>query len=318
MTNHVAALDGGGTKTLGAFASRDGQVRYIHATSGCNPQDNPNWRIGLDAALAQFPRFVHLTLGLPGYGEVPALDTLLRHHIESYFGLASPCNTLTYLNDVELAFRSAFPLGGGVLVLSGTGSMAMAMDRSSIIRAGGWGDLFGDEGSAFWIGRMGLQLASQMRDGRLDDTGFADNLSAKLGINAAGGPFGLSSWAINTPHPRSKIAEVSIYINELYDEGDVTAQQILDAAAAQLVVHVKTVARLANLSVPFDWTYAGSAFRSQRLLSRVTQDLGRAPVSPQFDALGGGLWLAAKAAGWPVDAAWADRIRVGLGQKATG
>src|SRR2546430_4941765 len=33
-------------------------------------------------------------------------------------------------------------------------------------RAGGWGELFGDEGSAYWITREGLRLFSRMSDGR--------------------------------------------------------------------------------------------------------------------------------------------------------
>ena len=317
MTEFVAALDGGGTKTLGAYATRAGDVTYTRATSGCNAQDNAEWRIGLDAALAQFPQFSHATLGLPGYGEIASLDGLLRRHVDAYFGLTSPSSTMTLLNDVELAYRGAFPVGGGVLVLAGTGSMAMTSDAASIIRTGGWGDLFGDEGSAFWIGRLGLQLASQMRDGRLQDTGFADRLSAKLGIGQDDGFFGLSAWAIGQQHSRSAIANVSMYINALSDEGDVTAQAVLDAAAAQLALHVTTVARLARLPATFDWAHAGSAFRSHRLLDAVTQNLGKPSIPRQFDALGGGLWLAAQAAGWQVDTVWADRIRQGLDQKAT-
>ena len=317
MTEFVAALDGGGTKTIGAYATRAGDVTFTRTTSGCNAQDNPDWRNGLNAALAQFPKLSHATLGLPGFGEIASLDSLLRTHVDTYFGLTSSSNAMTLLNDVELAFRGAFPLGAGVLVLAGTGSMAMTSDGSSIIRTGGWGDLFGDEGSAFWIGRLGLQLASQMRDGRLADTGFADRLSAKLGIGQTDGLFGLSAWAIGQLHSRSAIANVSIYINELSGEGDVTSQTILDAAATQLTLHVTTVARLARLPSSFDWAHAGSVFRSQRLLDAVSQNLGKPPVAPQFDALGGGLWLAAQAAGWQVDSVWADRIRQGLGRKAT-
>ena len=221
------------------------------------------------------------------------------------------------MNDVELAFRGAFPDADGILVLSGTGSMAMGQGPQGLVRVGGWGDLFGDEGSAFWIGRIGLQRASQMRDGRIADTGFADRLSEKLQITAADGFFGLSVWANTHPHPRSAIAKVSLYINELSDEADATACAILDAAAAELVAHVHSVARRAHLQTPWRWTTAGSVFQSARMMQRVTELLDCPPVAPAFDALGGGLWLAATAAGWPVDAGWATRIRAGLGQKAT-
>lgn len=312
MTKHVGALDGGGTKTLGAIASRAGDVTYTAPLSGCNPQDNPDWQRVLGAALAQFPPCAHLTLGLPGYGEIPRLDAAVKD-----FASASPHKSLTCMNDVELAYRGAFPTGGGVLVLAGTGSMAMASDGTGIRRVGGWGDLFGDEGSAFWIGRRGLQWASQMRDGRREDTGFAGRLAVKLGIDLDDGPFGFSSWAQDSAHPRSRVAQVSICINDLSDEGDVAATNVLRAAAEQLANHASAVARLASLPRPWQWTYAGSVFRSTTLLRRVADLIGPSPVAPQMDALGGGLWLSAKAAGWPVDAHWAARVKAGLDRKTT-
>lgn len=317
MTDYVAAFDGGGTKTLGAFASREGNVRLTQLAAGCNPQDNPHWRNGLSAALMQLPAVSQVVLGLPGYGEVPAIDTLMRTYADDYFTSTSVGTKLIYLNDVELAYRGAFPDGDGVLLLAGTGSMAMSHGPQGLIRAGGWGDLFGDEGSAFWIGQRGLQLASQMRDGRIADTGFADRLSKKLGILPQDGLFGLSIWATNAIHPRSHVANVSIYINDLSEQADVTAQAILDAAATELVAQARSVIRLAQMIAPLRWTHSGAVFRSARVLNKVSDLLGSRPVTRAFDALGGGLWMAALAAGWPVDAGWAARIRAGLGQKAT-
>jgi N-acetylglucosamine kinase-like BadF-type ATPase len=34
-------------------------------------------------------------------------------------------------------------------------------------RVGGWGELFGDEGSAYWVATQGLNAFSRMSDGRL-------------------------------------------------------------------------------------------------------------------------------------------------------
>ena len=34
-------------------------------------------------------------------------------------------------------------------------------------RVGGWGELFGDEGSAYWIAAAGLNAFCRMSDGRL-------------------------------------------------------------------------------------------------------------------------------------------------------
>jgi hypothetical protein len=62
------------------------------------------------------------------------------------------------VSDVELAHAAAFGGGPGVLVVAGTGSIAVARDRRGRWRrAGGWGQLLGDEGSGFWIGRAALR-----------------------------------------------------------------------------------------------------------------------------------------------------------------
>jgi len=62
------------------------------------------------------------------------------------------------VSDVELAHAAAFGAGAGVLVVAGTGSIAVARDRQGHgRRTGGWGQLLGDEGSGFWIGRAALR-----------------------------------------------------------------------------------------------------------------------------------------------------------------
>jgi N-acetylglucosamine kinase-like BadF-type ATPase len=65
------------------------------------------------------------------------------------------------LADVEAAYLGA--LGGtpGVLLLAGTGSIALGRDRRGrFVRAGGLGPLLGDDGSSFALGRAWLRADS--------------------------------------------------------------------------------------------------------------------------------------------------------------
>jgi N-acetylglucosamine kinase-like BadF-type ATPase len=58
-------------------------------------------------------------------------------------------------SDVELAYEQVLGFGPGILILAGTGSIALAKDgRGRTRRAGGLGPAKGDEGSAYWIGRQ--------------------------------------------------------------------------------------------------------------------------------------------------------------------
>ncbi|RLI28511.1 hypothetical protein DRO58_01990, partial [Candidatus Bathyarchaeota archaeon] len=63
----------------------------------------------------------------------------------------------------------------GVAVIAGTGSIAFGMNsRGERARAGGWGWVFGDEGSGYWIAREALQAAAKACDGRGVETKLLD------------------------------------------------------------------------------------------------------------------------------------------------
>src|SRR2546428_3692443 len=76
-------------------------------------------------------------------------------------GLARRVNVIA---DVEAAWHATLGAERGVLVLAGTGSIALGRDaRGRWARAGGLGPLLGDEGSAFWIGREWLRATADER-----------------------------------------------------------------------------------------------------------------------------------------------------------
>ncbi|HWO03684.1 MAG TPA: BadF/BadG/BcrA/BcrD ATPase family protein [Methylomirabilota bacterium] len=65
------------------------------------------------------------------------------------------------ISDVEAAYLGALGGTAGVLLLAGTGSIALGCDRRGrFTRAGGLGPLLGDDGSAFAIGRAWLRAGS--------------------------------------------------------------------------------------------------------------------------------------------------------------
>ena len=83
-----------------------------------------------------------------------------------------PCDDLVLLHDAVIAQAGAFEGGPGVVVIAGTGSVAYGVNaRGESVTVGGWGYLFGDEGSAFWFARRALGDA--IRD---EDSGNANAL----------------------------------------------------------------------------------------------------------------------------------------------
>lgn len=304
MAEFVACLDGGGTKTEVLWADRFGNCGRHRVNAGCNPQDGGDWLGPIRAALAAIPAVPqHITLAVPGYGEVPRLDA------EIAVTLREICPKATILNDVALAYQGAFPDGHGVLVLAGTGSMAMARGPLGQVRVGGWGDGIGDEGSAFWIGRSALSVASQMVDGRIPDTGFAADLAQRLGCTPSDGPFALMGWALSHLHPRAAIAGLAQHVDAMAEAGQSSAQTVLHAAAAELHAQAATSARRAGLPTTAPWSHAGSCFQSRTLKSALTTFIGAAPLPAACSALAGGLILAAQNAGWPDTPAWRATLK---------
>ncbi len=308
----VLALDGGGTKTLVGLADTTGKVRILPPVGGVNAFDNTQWRDHLDAALSAAPiekdRIAGAVIGMPGYGESRKYDEAYRQALDTFL---SP--DAIVINDVFMAHDGAFAGAQGVLALAGTGAMAVARDAGGRYhRVGGWGHDFGDEGSAYWIGREALKRASWAFDGRSDAKAFQEKLSAAIGAEDPDRFGGLLEWLARLEHMRSGIAGLARQIDAMAEAGEATAQEIMTEAAKQLARQVIAVRERAGLVQDVPWSFAGSVFKSRLVIETLSETLGSAPVLPVLPPLGGGLLGAAWAAGWPVSTSWRDRVREAL------
>ena len=155
----VLGLDGGGTKTEIALVARDGQVVRFLAGPGLDPMAG-DWEARLAAMATGLGPVRAAVLGLPYFSEVAEISARQQAVASRLFGTAAQVR-----NDVDVAFEGALGGQDGVLILAGTGSMAWARGAAGTARAGGFGDAFGDEGSANWIGRIALNLVSRHLDG---------------------------------------------------------------------------------------------------------------------------------------------------------
>jgi glucosamine kinase len=308
----VLAVDGGGTKTAAALASREGKVRRLPGGPGCNPQDGPAWAevLGgvLDAARAAPGGLAAAVLGLAGRGEVAAQDRAIEALVAGRLGEGVPAEAI---HDGALAHLGAFGGGEGVLLIAGTGSVAVARGPAGFVRAGGWGDVIGDEGSAFWIGREALALAARAFDGRAPEAaGFARAL--REGLGAPEGAFGLLDWLLGQGvGPRAAAAGAARVVDALAGAGWPEAGAILDRAGAELAAAARAAGARAGLGDGFPWVAMGGAWGSAGLRAAVARRIG-GPGAARLPALGGGLARAAEIAGWETGPDWAARVDAGL------
>lgn len=162
-----AGVDGGQSSTLAVVGDERGTVlgRGVGPPSDLVGEERGSARQAeaVDAALAaalraaQLPAdtaFASIVCGLSGHdaGEpVPRLET--------------PARRLRIVHDAEIALAGALAGSPGIVVIAGTGSVALGVDEHGRrVRVGGWGFLFGDEGSAFWFARRALSAAMRAQD----------------------------------------------------------------------------------------------------------------------------------------------------------
>ena len=302
----LLGIDGGGSKVLVVLADRTGQ--FIRATrgGGVNPMNNRNWEQDLQRLLGSFmgaPGLAGVAAALPAHGEVEHTSRKQREVIAQAFAGVPQ----TVLNDVDAAHVGAFAGGPGILILSGTGSMAWARDAAGrSYRVGGWGDVVGDEGSSHWIGRHALSLVSQSLDGRAGPTALTDAVFEHLGLDRSEPTNALEGWVSGLSDQRSEVAALSVVVDRVAQSGDPQARAIIGWAADELAKHVAAIAR--HCGPAADWTYAGGAFASRVLLDAVTERIGRPPVPPRLPPIGGALLAAAMNLGWPIDPAFVEQL----------
>jgi glucosamine kinase len=306
----ILGVDGGGSKALIALADKSGQIIEYCRGDGINPIDNRAWRRGLEAQLRPFTGKTGLAgvaAALPAYGEVDEISADQREVIALAFGRLPQC----VLNDVDAAHLGAFAGGAGILILSGTGSMAWARDAAGrSCRVGGWGETIGDEGSGHWIGRRVLGIVSQSIDGRAPATGLVGAVFEHLGLDSADPVNGLEGWVARLTRPRSEIAALAPLACRLAEAGDQSAVAILEQAAEELVRHVRAIAEL--VGTPMAWSYAGGTFGSRVLREAVAARIGSPPQPPRLPPIGGALLAAAQHLDWPVHAGWIEQLAASI------
>jgi len=215
------------------------------------------------------------------------------------------------LNDVDAAQIGAFAGGPGILILSGTGSMAWARDAAGrSYRVGGWGETIGDEGSAHWIGHRLLGLVSQSIDGRAAPSPLVGAVFEHLQLDRTDPVNALEGWVSRLKSLRSGIAALAPVADRLAAAGDAGAVAILEQAAEELARHVRTVARLAGL--PLEWSYAGGTFSSRVLREAVASRIGSPPRPPLLPPIGGALLAAAQHLDWQTHPAWVERLAASI------
>lgn len=292
MSELFVGVDAGGTRSLCISATRNGLFQGSATGGPANLQVE-----GFDSCLKTIVETIRkLPIPVPRIKCVGAgvSGARLKSDQERLGRMATDSLGCEFVirGDVEVASLASFPTGKGVVVVAGTGSSAMAVvDGSIVARAGGWGPLLGDGGSAYWMGLEALRAVVRAVDGCGEKTTLSDAVSRT---------FALSSFdelvRVAKEQRRDQIASLSRMVYESAKAGDAVAEGILSRAGHELGTIAGTLAKGIDTGLAF--ALIGGVFKAgdyvvAPLLDTVRQmGIEAKVVRPRFPPCVGGLFLA--------------------------
>lgn len=267
-------VDGGGSKTAFLLLDDGGTVvaeveagtSYYQEEEGVELVSQVLARgIGQVCAIAKIrpDQIERAFFGLPGYGEARKDIPRLNKIPESLLGhVRYSCG-----NDMICGFAGSLAGHDGINVISGTGSMTYGERYGKGVRVGGWGELFGDEGSAYWIAVRGLNAFSRMSDGRVPQGPIYDAIKESLNVDEDFDVIDIvhRKWSGN----RKAIAGLATTIVNVASSGDPLASQIMTDASRELAGIVNATRTLLNYH-PDDVvsvSYSGGVFGAEQIRS---------------------------------------------------
>ena len=283
-----AGIDGGQSSTRAVIGDECGRVVAAGDAAPSDlvgtSRDSERAARALESALcnalerADLPtgtRFESVVIGLSGYEAGESHPPSLPN---------GRCARLRVVHDAEIAHAGAFNGASGILILAGTGSVAFGVDEAGRrVRAGGWGYLFGDEGSAFRIARDALADAMQRTD-RARAAPLAERALEFFGAETLRGvQLGFAHGEISRARLAAFAHQIVAYAASGSGELGAQARTHLDTGIDALVALSATLAfRLGPFGNGF--SYAGGLFESEFVRRRFATALSGAFPAAQLHA----------------------------------
>jgi N-acetylglucosamine kinase len=280
----VLGFDGGGTKTDCVLMDESGAV-VARARSGAS---NPT-SFGVEVSLASLAEaakdalrtaersekdVAYLVAGISGAGE-PSMRSALQLGLQPGF----PNATILITSDLVLSLGATGEIPS-VVVIAGTGSAVLGRTAPfELARAGGFGPVIGDPGSAYDIGRKAVAMCFQKH---LNNEAFP--LGAKI--------LETFKWKFNEffdqarAQPGAVFPKIFPVVGGAAEGGDVAARTLLAGAAQDLQEQAREVIEklklrdanffLAKTGGVFD----GSAFLNAQFDSLIREIAPKARIGP--------------------------------------
>lgn len=236
-------IDGGGTKTAVSFLDTDNKSFLTRQGGPSNPAtvgwDQAQELVvglvadGVHAMNRSLADVVGISVCMAGIDRPDQVLRLERTFVTSFANAA-----IEVTNDALAALSAGTGGSPGIVLIAGTGSIAVGERADgATARAGGYGNLIGDEGSGFDIGRQGIMAAIQCAENRGPNTVLWSRLQTFFNIELPGE---IIDHIYGADHPVSTIASFARIVMDAA-EADKVASSIVSSAVMQYRALIQSV-----------------------------------------------------------------------------
>ena len=283
---YLLGIDGGGTKTHAVITDSACRILGEGFSGAANPL-----RVGLEEAVRHIDQAVadacaqaEIEIGDidSACAAIAGINHPIHYHtMKEALDEALQIAGLELVTDARAALEGALDGKPGVVVIAGTGSIAIGLNEAGEqARAGGFGPTLSDEGSGYYIAQRALKAVVSSFDGRSPKTILAERICNRLGVAS---PSDLPGVIYNSDSEPVEIAPLAELVDEAAREGDEVAQQILAAAGSELGRLASSVIQKLDLgSRAFRVACVGSVFRSGEVVLKPLRDAVLS-VAPQAE-----------------------------------
>ncbi|MBQ2707915.1 MAG: hypothetical protein IJF67_06580 [Clostridia bacterium] len=278
---NILTADIGGSKTLLRVYGPDGGILWERAGIGFG-------------------------LAVESDADIPALGELLAPVREMHIGAAAVNLGGRNKGQIAAIFRRMLPearlsvfresegtaalalgasLGARIVLLAGTGSIAVADDDGRVIIAGGWGANIGDDGSGYAVGLAAIRHSLRALDCAGELSGLAKRL---MGLSAVPQSMDAADYCALRdtvrgrlgPFERREIASKARIVGELAAEGEPVSLAILADAGRDLGALVGEAGKRLAADAPLSVAVTGGLIH----IRAYWQDAFEAAVRARMDA----------------------------------
>jgi len=273
----VVGVDGGGTKTNVLLVSMDGTVAAestggpSHLQSvGCKQSAFVIFNLikeCADKTQIDPSAIQSVVIGLAGAGRSSDRNELAA----SLQGLAIkkkfPLKNITIETDARIGLEAALAGNPGVVVIAGTGSIALyRTEDHKLLRAGGWGKVIGDEGSGFSVGRDGLNAVMRQYDGRGEKTLLTQKAFQHFTVDST------DDLITKIYHDHVDVASFAPKVFEAVVERDRPAHLILVKNSGELIELIRVLLMKSPPRKKLPIVLMGGVLESENVYSKMVKD----------------------------------------------